>query len=68
MANQQKVEKDIPDIADNDNDNNNNNNEQNVGLDGDGMKCRVCGVRAEIRHFGGIACRACGAFFRSLIG
>jgi hypothetical protein len=70
MANQQKLDEDITDIADSsDNDNNNNNTngtKQSVGLDGDGsLKCQVCGKSTEIRHFGGVACRACGAFFRS---
>jgi hypothetical protein len=71
MANQQKLDEEVIDIADSDNDNNNNNNngtKQSVGLDGDGsMKCQVCGTSTQLRHFGGIACRACGAFFRSLM-
>jgi hypothetical protein len=72
MANQQKLDEEIIDIADSDSDNdngnnNNNNTKQNGGLNGDGMKCQVCEKLTGIRHFGGIACRACGAFFRSLM-
>jgi hypothetical protein len=69
MAEQEKLDKEVPDIADSDSENDNNNNyssKHSVGLDGDGMKCQVCGISAEIRHFSGIACRACEAFFRSL--
>jgi hypothetical protein len=63
MAKQEKLKEEIPEIADSDNDD--NNNDQRIGSDLDGMKCQVCGISAEIRYFGGITCRPCGAFFRS---
>jgi hypothetical protein len=64
MAEEEKLDKEVPDIADSDSDDNNNTNQQCIGPDGDGMKCQVCGISPEIRHFSGIACRACEAFFR----
>jgi hypothetical protein len=65
MANQEKMDEEIIGIADNDNDNNNNSSKQSVGIDGDGgIKCQVCGISAQIRHFDGIVCRPCCAFFR----
>jgi hypothetical protein len=64
MANLQKLDNEVIDIPESDDNDNNDNN--NIGPDGDGMKCQVCGTLADIRHFGGIACRACGAFFRYL--
>ena len=49
-------------------DSDNSESEQSVGLNGgDVMKCQICGMWAEIGDFGGIACRTCAAFFRSLM-
>jgi ribosomal protein L37AE/L43A len=61
MADQQKLDEEIIDIADSDIDNN-KTKQRTIG-----MKCQVCGKPTENRHFGGIACRACGAFFKSLM-
>jgi hypothetical protein len=62
---------DIPDtVNDNDNDKNKNNNTiaGSVGPhDGKVTKCLACGKSADSRHFGSIACRACGAFFRCFL-
>jgi hypothetical protein len=57
------MDDELVDITDSDNDNN-NIGQSSSSLDEDLMKCQVCGMSATTRHFGGIACRACGAFFR----
>jgi hypothetical protein len=72
MANQLiKLDNDVIDIPDTDEDmdidnNTNNNNHTDIGIvEGIGC-CHVCGMMDATRHFGGFACRACGAFFRLL--
>jgi hypothetical protein len=66
MGNQEKFHDEVNDSSDSDVDNNNNNDQEDIGT-GEATKCQVCGMPTNARHFGGLACRACGAFFRCFL-
>jgi hypothetical protein len=64
MEDPEKFHGEFVDLSDSDTDNNNNNDQEDIST-GEATKCNVCGMAATTRHFGGFACRACAAFFRS---
>jgi hypothetical protein len=64
MGNQEKINDDeLINLSDSDSD---NNDREDIGTI-EATKCQVCGMSANARHFGGFACRACGAFFRCFL-